>query len=55
MRHMPRGEHDCTGTCGKFVLTDSEHVLSLDHVEQLVLIRMYVEGGMGYRADLLLR
>ena len=43
---MPRGEHDCTGTCGKVVLTDSEHVLSFDHVEELVLIRVYVEGSI---------
>ena len=40
------GEHDCTGTCGKLVVTDSEHVLSLDHVEELVLIRVYVKGSI---------
>jgi len=43
---MPRGEHDCPGTRGKLVLTDSEHVLPLDHVEQLVLIRVYMEGSI---------
>ena len=43
---MPRGEHDCTGTGGKLVLTDSEHVLSLDDVEELVLIRVYVERSI---------
>jgi hypothetical protein len=64
---MPRGEHDCTGTSGKLDLTDSEHMLSLDHVEELVLIRVDVErsveriflfddrectsGGLGARFD----
>ena len=46
VRHLPRGEHDCTGTCGKLVVTDLEHVLSLDHVEELVLIRVYVKGSI---------
>jgi hypothetical protein len=43
VRHLPRGEHDCTGTCGKLDLTDSEYVLSLDDVEELVLIRVDVK------------
>ena len=43
---MPRGEHDCTGSRRKLVLTDSEHVLPLDHVEELILIRVHVEGSV---------
>ena len=43
---MPRGEHDGAGTCGKFVLTDLKHMLSLDHVEKLVLIRVDVERSI---------
>jgi hypothetical protein len=46
VRHMPRGEHDCAGTRGKLVLTDAKHVLPLDHIEELVLIRVYMEGSI---------
>ena len=41
---MPRREHDCAGTCGKLVVTNPKQMLSLDDVEKLVLIRVYVEG-----------
>jgi hypothetical protein len=43
---MPRAEHDCAGTSGKLVLPDSEHVLPLDHIEELVLVRVHVEGSI---------
>ena len=46
VRDMPGGEHYGAGTRGKLVLTDLEHVLPLDHVEEFVLIRVYVEGGI---------
>ena len=41
--HAPRGEHDRAGTSRKLVLTDKEHVLALDHVEEFVLIRVDVQ------------
>jgi hypothetical protein len=46
VRHTPRGEHDRAGTRGKLVFTDSEDVFSLDHVEELVLVGVYVEGSV---------
>ena len=41
--HLPRGEHDCAGTSRKLLLADEEHVLALDHIEKLVLIRVDVK------------
>jgi hypothetical protein len=46
VRYLPRGEHDCAGSRGKLLLTDSEHVVPLDHVEELVLVRMNVERSV---------
>lgn len=42
MRHPPRGEHNGAGASGKLLLADPKHVLALDHVEELVLIRVRV-------------
>lgn len=41
-----RREHHGAGTGPKFLLPDPEHVLSLDHVEELVLVRVDVQRGV---------
>ena len=46
VRHCRGANTTALGTAGKLVVTDSEHVLSLDHVEELVLIRVYVKGSI---------
>ncbi len=42
-QHPARGEHNGAGASGKRLLADPEHMLAFDHVEELVLVRMYVE------------
>src|SRR5215211_1403776 len=52
VRYPPRREDDRTGAGRKFLLSDPEHMLSLDHVEELVLVRVDVEPRVE-RIDLL--
>jgi hypothetical protein len=52
VRYLPRCEHDRAGAGGKFLLPDREHMLSLDHVEELVLVRVDVQRRVE-RIDLL--
>jgi len=39
---VPRREHDRAGACPKVLVTDPKHVLSLDDVEELVLVRVHM-------------